>query len=470
MMIRNITIIITLIIIIILAIIILIIQNLDENNLSNAIDAYIYGYPLITMEMTRKLITNTIEPEINSNKFSIPMGYMGSTREYPKPGFKTVVSPNVDTLYSVAWLDLTNCPYIFSIPNPHTRYVLFEIIDGWTNVIADPGTRTFGNTSKQTYNYIIIGPDYKGYVPRNMTRIKSPTNLVWIIGRTYSSGTKEDYEKVYALQDKYKIVPLKCNVPVVAYDKNFDMNKSTPEHVAQLDAGTYFSMLANLMGANPPQKQDENMIKNLAKLGIYPGKKFDINKVNPKIKTVLEKAPKLALMKIKNYGRQTAQINSWKISYNAGDFGTNYLQRAFVALNVLGANLPEDALYYHAETDVNGQLLNGKDRYTITFGKDELPPVNAFWSITMYDEQNFLVPNSLNRYSLGSRSQFKYNKDGSLTIFIQHDEPGVDSEQNWLPPPTGLFKLILRLYWPKQEVLDKRWNVPDIRKSTPKDV
>ena len=239
-------------------------------------DAYLYGYPLVLMDVTRAKMTNVPSPSGNS----APMGQFASIRAFPDATFTDVVSPNADTLYSIAWLDLEQEPIVMSVPDTHGRYYLMEMLDGWTNVIPSPGKRTTG-TGKA--DFAVTGPGWSGTLPAGVKEIKSPTALVWVIGRTQTNG-KADYAAVHAIQDGYKLTPLSAwgkpytppkDVPV---DPKVDMKTPPVELVASMDAATFFNRLAMLMKDNPPAAADAPMVAKMASIGIVPGQPFDLNK------------------------------------------------------------------------------------------------------------------------------------------------------------------------------------------------
>ncbi|MFI4955136.1 MAG: DUF1254 domain-containing protein [Gammaproteobacteria bacterium] len=436
---------------------------LNEQAATNlATDAYIYGYPLVTMEMTRRVMTNSATPSV----MSAPMGQFAHMREYPNPSLKEVTTPNADTLYSVAWLDLTKEPYILHIPNEGDRYFLMPILSAWTDVIADPGTRL--GTKEQ--NFAIIGPDWQGTLPKDVTAIHSPTDLMWILGRTYSSGTPEDYKAVHAIQDQYTLTPLSAygkayTPPKGIVNPSIDMKTPVRQQVNNLDAATYFKTLAALLKDNPPAAEDKDMVNKLMQLGITPGKDFDISQVEPTIAKGLNHAVKAGQAKILAYQKDAGKVeNGWLVFNKTGRYDGDYLNRAFVTLVGLGANLPQDALYPEARVDSAGHKLNGANKYVMHFTKGQTPPVKGFWSLTMYDTEHFFVANALNRYTLSERDALKYNLDGSLDFYIQHESPGKDKESNWLPAPKGNFILMLRFYWPEEALINGTWSPPPVQK------
>jgi uncharacterized protein (TIGR03000 family) len=436
----------------------------EEEALKLGTEAYVYGYSLVTMEMTRRVMTNTKTPKDDH----APMGQFYNARTYPSASFRDVTAPNADTLYSLAWLDLSKEPYVLSLPDEGDRYYLMPMLDAWTNVFQVPGKRTTGDKAQK---YLVTGPSWSGAVPEGVTEYKSPTNMVWIIGRTYCTGTPEDYKAAHAIQDKYQLVPLSAygkdyTPPPGTVDPDIDMKTPVREQVNRLKAGDYFKLMAKLMKDNPPAKEDAPVVAKLKQIGIEPGQDFDISKLDPAVARGLEKAVKPGLERILGHMKDAGKFyNGWVFPYPGGVYGTDYLRRATITYFGLGCNRTKDAVYPTSETTADGKPYNGANRYTMTFPKGELPPVNGFWSLTMYDGDYFFVENPLNRYTLSARNELIANADGSVTLYLQNESPGKDKEPNWLPAPKGKCVLILRLYWPKEEppsILDGTWKPPAV--------
>lgn len=426
------------------------------------VDAYLYFYPLITMDVSRKQFTN-IEPGKEFGKG--PMNMFTNVPAYPPADFKGVVRSNFDTLYSVAWLDMTKEPVVVSVPDTGGRYYLLPMLDMWTDVFASPGWRTTGT---QAGNYLLTPPGWTGIVPAGMTRISAPTPYVWVIGRTKTDGPP-DYDAVHKIQAGYKVTALSewgkpAKPPEVKIDPNVDMKTPAKIQVDTMGAGRYLAYAAELLKVNPPHITDEPMIAQLKKIGIEPGKSFDIDELDPAVRkglaSVPEDAQQLMAWKIPTLARV---VNGWSMNTDTmGVYGNYYLKRAIVTQVGLGANLPEDAIYPLNLGDEAGKPLDGASKYTLHFDKGATPPVRAFWSVTLYDAEGFQVGNVLNRFAVSSWMPFKYNADGSLDLYIQNENPGKDKEANWLPAPKGAFNLTMRLYSPTSEALTGKWNPPPV--------
>jgi hypothetical protein len=428
-------------------------------------EAYIYGYSLITMEYTRRVITNVSEPKGTK----APMGQLIRLREYPTAQFKDVTAPNADTLYTTAFLDVNEEPYVLSLPDAHDRYYLFPMLDGWTDVFQVPGKRTTGTGPQK---YAITGPNWKGKLPTGVKEYKSPTSIVWVLGRIYCTGTPEDYEAVHKMQDEISLVPLSAygrsyTPPSGKVDPSIDMKTPVRDQVNALDTAAYFNLLATLMKDNPPAKADAPMVAKMAKLGIAPGKPFEFDKLDPAVQQALKDVPRLGFEKIMAHFKTAGKdVNGWQFTTKTGIYGTNYLQRALVTAIGLGANRPQDAVYPTSEVDGAGKPYSGANKYVMHFPKGQMPPVNGFWSLTMYNAEYFFYGNDLNRYTLSARNDLKKNADGSVDLYLQHENPGSDKESNWLPAPADKFILMLRLYWPKEtppSILDGTWKIPPVK-------
>jgi hypothetical protein len=432
-----------------------------------ATDAYVYGYPLVTMEMTRRVVTNVARPEGTR----APMGQLIKLREYPNASFRDVTAPNADTLYTTAFVDVGNEPWVLSIPDMKDRYFLFPMLDGWTTVFQVPGKRTTG-TGAQTY--AITGPGWKGTLPQGVREYKSPTSIVWILGRIYCTGTPEDYKAVHELQDQCKLVPLSSygkayTPPEGKVDSSIDMKTAVRDQVNRMDAKAYFTLLAQLMKTNPPVAADAPAVARFARIGLVPGKDFDASKLSADF---ARRGPDVAVDQIMaqfKLNKDVKDINGWGYTTKTGTYGTDYPMRALITAIGLGANRPQDAVYPTSQKDAEGRAYDGASKYVMRFPRGQLPPVRGFWSLTMYDDKYFFVNNPLNRYSISPRQNLKTNPDGSTDLYIQKDSPGADKESNWLPAPAGKFVLMLRMYWPNENnpsIITGSWKPPAVTKQS----
>jgi hypothetical protein len=277
---------------------------------------------------------------------------------------------------------------------------------------------------------------------------------------------------VHALQDGFSSVPLSAygkpyTAPPGVVDETFDAEKAIRKQVNDLPLVEFFSYLAELLKTNPPKPEDAPIVSRMAEIGIVPGEDFDHSKL-PLLGHRLD--PKLALLELVRDMKSKTPVNGWLYwTSNAGEYGTDYEQRAMVTLIGPGLNYPKDAMYPFSEKDPDGKDYDGsKHRYVMRFDKGQLPPVKGFWSLTMYDPEFFFVPNPIDRYSLSQRDTFVTNPDGSIDLYLQADSPGPDKDANWLPAPKGKFVPMLRLYWPQDtppSILDGSWTPPPLRRA-----
>ena len=427
------------------------------------------------MDVTRRQLTNYAPGQ---SPIGGPPNTFANVAAYPTADLKAVVRPNFDTLYSSAWLDLTNEPMIVSVPDTGGRYYLLPMLDMWTDVFASPGWRTTGT---EAGNFLVTPPGWRPdlrekfieefKLPEGTQRIDAPTPYVWIIGRTKTDGPA-DYDAVHKIQAGFKITPLsdwgKTPKPIeVKIDPSVDMKTPPKIQVDTMPADKYFAYAAELLKLQPPHLTDEPIIAQMKRIGIEPGKSFDMSNLDPAVQKGLETAPEDAQQLMKWKLATLARVaNGWSMNTDTmGVYGNYYLKRALITQFGLGANLPEDAIYPANLADNTGQPLDGANKYTIHFDKGATPPANAFWSITLYDNDGFQVANSLNRFAVSSWMPFKVNADGSLDLYFQNDSPGTDKEANWLPAPKGPFTLTMRLYAPKSDALTGKWNPPPVMKN-----
>jgi hypothetical protein len=431
-------------------------QNIAE-------EAYVYLYPLITMDVTRKQLTN-LDPKVSP--LGGPANAFTHLRAFPTADTRAVVRPNFDTLYSSAWLDLTGGPVVVSTADTGGRYFLLPMLDLWTDVFAVPGKRTNGTGAA---NFALVPPGWSGNLPEDIERIDAPTRHVWVIGRTQTNGAK-DYDAVHKVQDGYRVTlladwgkaPRKIEQKI---DPTVDTRTEPLEQVNEMPALEYFRHGAELMKQNPPHATDWSILARMIRIGLKPGKSFDGSRVSA---DALAAGAAAGLRSMQEKMTTLARVtNGWQMNTETmGVYGNSYLKRAIVALVGLGANQPEDAIYPLNVSDADGKPVVADNKYVLHFSKDELPPVDAFWSLTMYDAQGFQVANPLNRFAIGDRDALQFNADGSLDLYIQNESCGSDRDSNWLPAPkSGPLGLTLRLYAPKPQALDGRWNPPAIRRA-----
>lgn len=427
-------------------------------------EAYIYGYPLVTFDMARKQQTNVTVPDDQH----APMGQVIKMRNFPSVDNRCCAAPNTDTYYTIIWLDVSDEPWVVEIPDMGKRYYMFPFLDGWSEVFFVASPKTTGNSPQR---YVVTGPSFTGSVPEGMNQLKSSTGMVWVLGRIYCTGTPEDIQEAHSLQDKLISVPLSAygkeyTPPVAKVDPKINMVTSVREQVNSLTLKDYFTYLAELLKKNPPRPEDKEIIERISEIGIIPGKDFDASKL-PELGQKVD--PKLSLLKMVEELKKQHTTNGWLyFTKGVGNFGSDYILRGMANLLGPGWNRPQDAVYPLTQKDSNGDNYDGsKHNYVMRFEKGQLPPAEAFWSITLYDEEFFFVPNSINRYSLAQRDSLITNKDGSIEFFIQSESPGADKEKNWLPAPKGKFYLVMRIYQPRKtppSILDGSWIPPPVNR------
>lgn len=423
--------------------------------------AYTFAYPLVVMDVTRRATTQR-----GGGSRSLA-NHFAHALVFPDDKFRQVIRPNADTLYSVSWLDLSKEPVLLHVPDTKGRYYLFQLMDAWSETIASPGKRTTGTGEGW---FAIVGPGWPGKLPESAKRIDCPTNTAWLLGRTQTNSAA-DYDFVHAIQRGYKLVPLSAypeEPAAAAYDPTQPpprANIAPPAQVAQMSTTEFFQLVAQLLPANPPHAADAAMMTHLAKIGIIPGKPFPAAPLSEADRKAIDEGANAAAAQLAGFdGTQLPSgPTGWTRPGNYGRYGTNYMMRAIVARYFFGALPSEDAIYLSSLRDSSGQPYSGAKDYTLHFDKGAIPPVKAFWSLTLYDDQGYFAPNPIKRYAIGDRDQLKFNPDGSLDIWIQHDSPGADKQSNWLPAPAAGFNLVLRMYWPEEHVIKGEWTPPAVR-------
>ena len=410
--------------------------------------AYLFAYPLVLMEYTRH---------------HAPANVFNHAREFPAASFRGVVRPNADTLYSTAWLDLSKEPVVLHVPDTGGRYYVMQMLDAWTETFAVPGKRTTGNREGR---FAIVGPGWRGELPSGGKRLDAPTNLVWLLGRT-QTNTAADYENVRRIQGGYTLTPLSrypeaspatvSNAPLAGAGGD-----PPPVRIARLSTVDFFREFHQLLSQNPPHTDDGPIMARIARLGLEPGKPFDSERLGAEGWKAVDEGARAGAGQLSIRPASTPKAGWTGFGGRVGRYGTDYLSRAQIARAGLGALPPEEAIYLNCTADSEARPLNGASQYKLHFAPGAVPPVRAFWSLTLYDSAGYFVGNSIGRYAIGDRDRLELNPDGSLDLYIQHAAPGESKDRNWLPAPEGAFNLTLRIYWPKEEVLNGRWTPPPV--------
>ena len=431
----------------------------DENIWETVEDAYVYAFPLVLMDATKISATNT--EEVVTEK--APVNQFIHSVALADAQFRTVVTPNVDTIYSQVWYDLSEEPMVYELPETD-RFCKVQVLDGWTNTAA---------VLDKAGAYAITLSTWEGELPEGVTRIDVPTSMAWSITRIVLSG-EEDLPNVYAIQEKMKLMPLSDYISGDTYEpprgSYSEENDYIPvDKVLSMDPITFFNKANELMVKNSPADADKEMLEKIAAVNIGPGMEFDTSVLTGDVaenwKTMLTK---IRLKLIKEGQKFSKKLGQWNyFGEPIGDFNTEYAYRALVALAGLGANTVEIALYPKTEQDVDGNPLTGEKSYILHF--ESYPQVleGGFWSVTAYGDDDFLIDNPMDRYCINDRSGLQANDDGSVDIILSEDAP--EDTTNWLPVGDGGFHLYMRIYTPDMDALDT-WTAPAITEIDPSNV
>jgi hypothetical protein len=425
-------------------------------------EAFTFGFPLVVTDLTREQLTWVAKP---SGARGAPVNQFSHLFEFPNARFDGQPTPNADTLYSSAFVDLGKEPIVLTVPEHKDRYYVLSILDAWTNVLAAPGLRTTGSAGGQ---YALIGPGWKGTLPPGVIAVSVPTTVLWLIGRTYLKG-REDLEGARAAQAGLHLTPLSAwgkNYKPPAVQSKAAKPAGTPvEQVRDLGARFFVRMAEVMRRGNLPAPADLPVVRRLAELGLVPGQTFSLDSFAGPARAALERAVQDGWKELSNAEpKDLKKVNGWILpATDTGDYETDYALRARTAFHNLGASLAQDEYALRAAADSDGAPLEGSRRYILRIPKDAAPPVNGFWSVTVYDPRNLFFDNPLERYRLGDRDALKHNPDGSTDLYLGAVTPGPEREANWLPIPTqGPFSVVFRLYWPKEAALDGAWKPPPL--------
>jgi hypothetical protein len=427
-----------------------------------AAEGFVFGYPLVLMHRTRAWMTAVPEPD--QVRMRAPVNTFVHARKAPEAKAGQPRSPRACTLRSCAWLDLGETPVILRVPNTHGRFYALSLVDPWTNVFASVGARTTG-TDGGTYIITAPGanaPRFPGALP-----ISAPTRVVRIAGFTQVDGD-DAYAEAHAVQDAYELAPL---MPAAPAGEALERRASRTPPVAQverMDARTFFSELADQMRDNPPRLEDRKIVDRMRRLGLLPEGATGWPRLRPEVQRAVAQGTARGRARVASAAKSPPgdAVGDWRIRFRLGRYGTDYLSRAGAACAGLEAGPAADELPAFLQTDQYGGQLDGRHSYVLTFAPGRLPPVHGFWTLTTGDARQALLGYPMGRNSIGDLNGLVLETDGALSIRIQHTDPG-GRVPNWLAAPSGAFHLLLRLYWPQHEVLDRQWTPPGVMRVNP---
>jgi len=419
-------------------------------------DALVYSFPVHDVAQTRWQFTQNSG---NRTQPGAPPNVLHHNRRLLNHRARTVTMPNNDTLYSIAWLDLSGGPLLLSLPEMHDRYYSFAFLDIFTNNAACIGRRTTGTAA---VTFLLAGPGWQGEAPAGTRLLRLPSHDIWMLGRVLVDG-EDDLPAVHALQDAMRLAPLDAGSAPRLLQTQPD--ERSPER--------YLELVNEVMGRNPVPAHEQALVASYADLGLRPGVHGAWQALDPAVRQAWTETHAANLHDLRKTPPGTfyrsGRGGSWSAGVDhLGNFGNDYAYRAFVSLVGLGALEREEAIYFTAMTDGKGEPLDGAHRYRLAIPTDM--QVDAFWSLTMYefapDGRRFFTDNPLQRYALGDRTPGLVRRaDGAFDIWLQHDAPDSAEERaNWLPAPGGRFSLALRFYQPRRALLDRSFDMPEVER------
>jgi hypothetical protein len=425
---------------------------------------YIYGYPLLLMDALRRMHTAASHPASHN----APVNQFAHARFPASPFDRSASHPNVDCLNSSAWLDLNKEPIVLSVPRTR-RYYVFSFISEWFEIITSISPR---NQGLHAGHYAFVGPSWSGKLPAGVKRVTAPTDFLWIDGYCTVAGV-EDIQLAHSMQDEFLLTPLsgwgtQPLPPSLPCRLKVDHKATPQEQAAVLDARQCYTQLARLMHRNQPKSNDSEILAECARIGFFPEEDFAFDLLPTDTIRAMDAAVAAAHSRIVDAETSIEAVkaaNNWSLHTHPGHYQNNYLARAAAARACTATALAEDLTCFNTAVDHKGEPLKGGNRYVINISGDQMPPVNAFWSITLYDRSHHLVANDIQRFAIGDRDRLRHDADNSLSICIQHEWPGEACDANWLPAPKDAFKLALRMYWPKPNVLTGEWQPPVVTRA-----
>lgn len=428
-------------------------------------DAWVYGYPLVLTEVTRRQSTNVAV----AGSARAPLGQFARASALPSPSSRGSLRPNVDTLNASAWVDLAGEPVVLHVPDTYGRYYVVPIVDAWARVVASIGSRTTGTAAG---DYALVGPGWAGSLPAGVQVVRVATADACVLARVWVQGAA-DLSAARSVLDQLSLTPLArwqtwgaagavSQPPAV--DPRLEIQEAPPEIVAGMDGPTYFGLLASLMSRNPPAEADAVELGRFAAIGLVSGQPFRGDTLSPAAREAVDDAAPRARMRLRDgLASSGREMNGWRAPSTVPGGATDTDARAVRALAGPDADRAEDALTWTTNRDDRGRPIDGNNAYVLTFSPGQDPPARAFWSLTMYDGAGYLVANPMGRHAMGSRDVLTRAPDGSLQLVMQHAPP-MDGATNWLPAPSGAFSVTLRMYWPDPAALQGGWAPPALHR------
>lgn len=432
-------------------------------------DAYLWAWPMVNAFNRRASFAKAPEPGLNGGILPVaPVGYVSMLHDYISPMQRWVAHPNQDVVYGFGFGAVDDEPVVLQIPNFGNRFWVYALYDARSDEFSKLG-KQYGT---KPGNYLVVGPNWKGKVPVGITEvIHSPTEFVAMGPRIFVNDDAADQAALQTVLNQVVIYPLskydgKMKTVTWKDSPHFPSTNTGSSEIKWVEPTTFFDQLPEILDKVPPMPGEEARYSAIRAM-------LAAAKADPEIKKAIDAAAvetEEQVVKPMFDFKTNGQIlpNGWNTPANGARWGYDYLTRTATAKSNMYVNQPEETRYFFVEVDKEGQRLNGNNNYTITFPKGETPPVNGFWSLTMYDPQHFFAKNASERYSVGTKNLkgMKYNDNGSLTIYVQHATPGKDKESNWLPAPNSDFEMTIRTYWPKEAVLNKTWTPPVVVKAS----
>ena len=426
--------------------------------------AYLWGWPLVNSVNRSIAMSKAPEPGLIGGTVPFAFNRNAMLTGYISPEQTFIACPNQDVAYGAGWMTLDKEPIVFQVPDFGDRFWVYAHYDARTDQFSEIG-KAYG--TKPGF-YLMVGPNWKGEIPAGITAVvRSSTSLAFVVPRIFMDDSAEDQKAVQPVLSQIVYYPLsefdgKMKTKDWSKLPNFPAPKRTGKgETSWVNPETFFNELPAVMKQVPPLPGEEALYN-------WIGSVLDAAAKDPKIMQTLKETAVQAeremispFLQWRNNGR--AAGNGWNSPVNNAQWGTDYVNRTASAKSNMYDNRPEETKYIYTDNDNQGRQLNGQNAYSITFAKDQVPPVKGFWSLTLYNDVHLFNPNPLGRYSLGTKNKtLKYNPDGSLTLYAGAKSPGKDKESNWLPAPNGTFSLYIRAYWPDKAVLDGSWLPPAI--------